>query len=80
MTRRRPVLFVSSAHNQSAYWAQQLGFGRREWRHASPHSVRGLRGDTTVYLVGTDSPNVREALDYLTAVGVEVILAEEMVV
>jgi hypothetical protein len=78
--RGAPALFLSASAQQSAYWANQLGFGPREWRHLGRvHDVLGLRPDSPVYLVGTWSPALQEVLDELEARGVECVLAQEMV-
>lgn len=78
----RPVLFLSASHQQSAYWARQLGFAPNEWRHIGrPHHAHGWGRGTTLYIVGTwwEVDGLDDFLALFASHGIEGILAEEMV-
>jgi hypothetical protein len=76
----RKALFVAGSAEQARYWAQQLGFGPREWQYLSSHTIRGRRGGT-VYLVGTyyKRPDWPEILDALIPTGAVLVDGQEMV-
>lgn len=77
---REPALFVAGSAEQARYWAEQLGFGPREWKYLTPNAIRG-RHEPTIYLVGTyeERPDWPEILAALIPTRALLILAEEMV-
>jgi len=79
VARKPPVYFFSLNHQQSAYWANQLGFRPGEWRHIG-EEFHGFN-DAVVYLTGTyyERRDYFTFLNYMAAVGIELIIADDMV-
>ena len=74
--------FIAPSHQQAAFWAAEMGYGRGEWRFLfSEHDYRGrFPSELPVFRVGDPScePSIGAAgVEYLLACGQEVIYPPE---